>query len=560
MTWAPQTLGRIEDAAARLYGAAASSSPARRRLSQLSASCSSSTASAHARQRRHTRYIVTCSSGSDSSGRTARDGNGAPSSKNNLREPLDFVLRATPPNGATPSTVATPDGTAAAGGPSPGGPAATSNDAKRNYWQELLTPPEPDTIGPKYRSASDASVLRRKGHLKEQDQFIEFLLRMHETHTSLEVMQKVERWIAEHRKDPRNSKLKRMVPSVGNFFTALRLVDAFKEYDEFFALSRRQFVPPNFAEIRHVLNIAQVHSAADTLRLVTFDADGTLYADGAHMDQDNEMVDLLVQLMRQGLYVAIVTAAGYPGQPERFEQRMAGLLQVFRDKRLPKEVTDRFLLMGGECNYLLRVTHPEKRLEFVPDGEWKTRFMMSWDGGHVEALLDEAEKLLRDGAARLKLPVQVIRKEHSVGVVPSAATIYEVLEEIALSTAAQLNATAAGEALPFCAFNGGNDVFVDIGNKSLGLEALMQYLKLQVPNQLATPQAGDNSSPNTAATGEQPRVIVLHVGDRFTISGNDKATRDNCSILWVANPEETGFFIKLLLQDLEKQRLAPYIE
>ena len=48
-----------------------------------------------------------------------------------------------------------------------------------------------------------------------------------------------------------------MVPCVGSFFTPLRLVDAFKEYDEFFALSRRRYVPPNFAELRHVLNIAQ---------------------------------------------------------------------------------------------------------------------------------------------------------------------------------------------------------------------------------------------------------------------------------------------------------------
>jgi hypothetical protein len=31
--------------------------------------------------------------------------------------------------------------------------------------------------------------------------------------------------------------------------------------------------------------------------------------------------------------------------------------------------------------------------------------------------------------------------------------------------------------IPFCAFNGGNDVFVDVGNKSLGLEALMTYLQ-----------------------------------------------------------------------------------
>ena len=55
-------------------------------------------------------------------------------------------------------------------------------------------------FGSRARSASDAGVLRRKGHLKEQDQMIEFMLRMHETHTSLEVMQKMERWILEHQK------------------------------------------------------------------------------------------------------------------------------------------------------------------------------------------------------------------------------------------------------------------------------------------------------------------------------------------------------------------------
>ena len=68
----------------------------------------------------------------------------------------------------------------------------------------------------------------------------------------------MERWITEHRRQPRDSRLRRMVPSIGSFFTPLRLVDAFLEYDEFFALSRRKYVPPNFAEIRHILNIAQV--------------------------------------------------------------------------------------------------------------------------------------------------------------------------------------------------------------------------------------------------------------------------------------------------------------
>ena len=127
---------------------------------------------------------------------------------------------------------------------------------------------------------------------------------------------------------------------------------------------------------------------------------------------------------------------------------------------------------------------------------------------------------------------QVIRKERAVGVVPQVPTVYEVLEELAITVQHQMIDTR----IPFCAFNGaprpgaprrmpgrlagawlmhflwptrqhsmrqssgfcqqpgpclagGNDVFVDVGNKSFGLEALMKYL------------------------GFQPSG-VLHVGDR----------------------------------------------
>jgi len=43
--------------------------------------------------------------------------------------------------------------------------------------------------------------------LRLQDEFIGFLLRMHETHSCLETMEKMERWIQEHRGDPRGSRL-----------------------------------------------------------------------------------------------------------------------------------------------------------------------------------------------------------------------------------------------------------------------------------------------------------------------------------------------------------------
>lgn len=69
-----------------------------------------------------------------------------------------------------------------------------------------------------------------------------------------------------------------------------------------------------------------------------------------------------------------------------------------------------------------------------------------------------------------------------MGLIPGAPTIYEVLEELAITVQQQL----VDAPLPFCAFNGGGDVFVDVGNKSLGLEALMQYLKFN-PSQVQLP-------------------------------------------------------------------------
>lgn len=43
--------------------------------------------------------------------------------------------------------------------------------------------------GNRARSATDANVLRRKGHLKEQDYLIDFMRGMHATHTCEEVRQ-----------------------------------------------------------------------------------------------------------------------------------------------------------------------------------------------------------------------------------------------------------------------------------------------------------------------------------------------------------------------------------
>ena len=39
--------------------------------------------------------------------------------------------------------------------------------------------------------------------------------------------------------------------------------------------------------------------------------------------------------------VAIVTAAGYPGDASKFEGRLQGLLQAFKQHKLPPSITNR---------------------------------------------------------------------------------------------------------------------------------------------------------------------------------------------------------------------------
>ena len=72
-------------------------------------------------------------------------------------------------------------------------------------------------------------------------------------------------------RDKKHSKLKKLVPQIGGFRTSLDLVRALREYDGHSSLMERQFVPPNFAEIRHILNLAQIHASSPKLKLATFD-------------------------------------------------------------------------------------------------------------------------------------------------------------------------------------------------------------------------------------------------------------------------------------------------
>ena len=126
-------------------------------------------------------------------------------------------------------------------------------------------------------------------------------------------------------------------------------------------------------------------------------------------------------LLKNNVNVAIITAAGYP-QANRFEERVSGLLQRFRELKVPKDILARFHIMGGECNYLLKI-NDDYRLEFVPREKWVTCAMM-WNDAEVEHLLNRAQEILLDTADKLKVPVHLTRKERAVGVSPVTPAVY----------------------------------------------------------------------------------------------------------------------------------------
>ena len=71
---------------------------------------------------------------------------------------------------------------------------------------------------------------------------------------------------------------------------------------------------------------------------------------------------------------------------------------------------------------------------------------------------------------------RIIRKKRSVGLIPKEDEKLprEALDEAVLRIQTELD--EAKVVLPFCAFNGGRDAWVDVGNKRVGVQVLQSYL------------------------------------------------------------------------------------
>ena len=328
--------------------------------------------------------------------------------------------------------------------------------------------------------------------------------------------------IAHQRKgSPERSKLKLLVPDVGVFFTPLLLEKAFEYQDGRRRISSRRFVPPSFNDIRLTLNSAQMLSLVEggPLELVTFDGDVTLYPDGHSLETDNPVISRIMDLLVRGIKVAIVTAAGYT-ETSKYYGRLHGLLNSIQHNRTMFD-DPVLIVLGGESNYLFRFDPEAKHmLRYIDRRDWLLPEMIEWTEENIQALLDVAEQALRECILNMRLSAQILRKERAVGIIPSNEPgsqrfTREQLEETVLVTQQVVEMSPVAKQLPFCAFNGqyltssthpiipgplmfhpgGNDVFVDIGDKGWGVMACQQYL------------------------GGIEGSKTLHIGDQFLSAG-----------------------------------------
>ncbi|MCJ1300448.1 IMP 5'-nucleotidase [Hypocenomyce scalaris] len=345
-----------------------------------------------------------------------------------------------------------------------------------------------------------------------------------------EIMRDVEELINDHiahqEKGTHNrSKLKLLVPSVGVFFTPLFLEEAFNYQDGRRRISSRRFVPPSFNDIRLTLNTAQVLSliSSGPIQLITFDGDLTLYDDGESLTAGNPVIQKILKLLSQGTKIGIVTAAGYT-DASRYYGRLYGLLDAIKAAIECHELLQdpTLIILGGESNYLFTFdATSEHLLTYIPREKWLLEEMKLWTNEDIEQLLNVAESALRECANNMQLDAEVLRKERAVGIIPKPGCgpqrfTREQLEETVLVTQQVVEMSAAGKKIPFCAFNGGNDVFVDIGDKSWGVLSCQRYL------------------------GGIEGNKTLHIGDQFLSAGaNDFKARLACTTAWIASPAET---------------------
>lgn len=283
--------------------------------------------------------------------------------------------------------------------------------------------------------------------------------------------------------------------------------------------------------IEESLSLLPTRTTLPGPKLICFDGDQTLYSDGANFEENPKLAKYLYLLLKHGVTIAVVTAAGYEYEADKYELRLSGLLAYFKERGLEGEDLERFYIFGGECNYLLRLGNDYKLHAVREDGPggWmiSTKYFSespgNWSEAEVTSILDRAEACFQSSLEDQNMRARIIRKKRSVGLIPKVDEKIprEALDETVLRIQTELE--EAKVTLPFCAFNGGRDAWVDVGNKRVGVQVLQSYLGIHAEE-------------------------TLHIGDQFLNTGNDFVARTVCPCVWITSPEETTYILKSILR------------
>ncbi|KAG0675393.1 IMP 5'-nucleotidase [Pichia californica] len=348
------------------------------------------------------------------------------------------------------------------------------------------------------------------------------------------------------------SRIIQLVPSIGTFFTPLPLEQAFYIQDQRRGISKRRLVAPSFNDIRLILNTAQIlqlaipfhetfhensnNSTNNLLSLITFDGDITLYDDGKNFDLNSPLLPHILTILKKNIVVGIVTAAGYI-EAEKYHERLSGLLNgITKSEDLTIKQKENLLVMGGEANFLFRYNNEIKGLQYQDDELWKLPIMKQWSNDDLQLVLDFAQENLENLISKLSLDAIIVRKERAVGLIPKEGKklFREQLEEVVLRVDHNLRQFKPAKSIKWCAFNGGSDIWVDIGDKSLGVNVLQQFIK-----------KNDDIHVGPENT--------LHVGDQFaSLGSNDYASRTAATTAWISSPEETCSLLKDLISFIDE--------
>jgi IMP and pyridine-specific 5'-nucleotidase len=166
-------------------------------------------------------------------------------------------------------------------------------------------------------------------------------------------------------------------------------------------------------------------------------------------------------------------------------------MQLPVDGEFPSNYHSNIGFLKTNTSIFLRISQLGKdyRLHPVKEagrGGWltATKFLQdspgNWSESDVQDLLDVAEAAASESLQDQAMRGRIIRKKRSVGLVPCSDQQIprEALDETVLRCQRQLQTmhNGSGPRIPFCAFNGGRDIWVDVGNKRVGVEVLGAYM------------------------------------------------------------------------------------